>query len=248
MTSKNKGNIVLFNWVRKVDNRKEHFDRMMRIAESIIKSAEKHNPSPGYKHPILNYIKLLGMKLQTDYLTNLLYADDHGSEKRYPDITPWLVFFDLSVVLHSNGTKFYDLLYGIVVERDLEIDLVKDLILPWPWEVSRYINSIASIGASRPWGEWGQDSKNHNVITFMPIGVSFVVGGNHSITSGILYGEGKLFARRVHDISEMYDYVYTDGINYYRIEDSSVISEVKNVEFAAIFETGRKMVQLGISR
>ena len=43
------------------------------------------------------------------------------------------------------------------------MELNKDLILPWPWERNRLINSIASMGKGRLWGEWEQDNRNHSV-------------------------------------------------------------------------------------
>ncbi|NHN34687.1 DUF6710 family protein [Paenibacillus agricola] len=230
----------------KSNTQKKQFDRMIGLSESIFKKAKEHKINEGYKHPILNYIKLLGLNLQTSYITNLLYEDDHGAEKNFPDITPWLVFFDLSANLTSDGRKMFDLL--IKKDRDVVVDLVEDLVLPWAWHVGRYVDSISSIGLSRPWGEWIEDTSNHSLNIVLPMGVCFVEGGNHSITSGILNGKGKLKVENAYDMSIIYEYVYTDGLHYKRKEDDSIISEVKYVEFAAIFEIGRKMMKLGISR
>ncbi|MGG1555638.1 DUF6710 family protein [Paenibacillus ferrarius] len=228
------------------ETQKMQFTRMINMAESVLKDSDNHVISKGYRHPIFTFLKLLGLKLQTNYLTNLLYDDDHGAIKKFPDITPWLVFFDLSIKITPEGKKLYDFLYKKEVESQFEVDLAEDLILPWPWNVDRCITTISSIGNLRPWGVWNQDS-NHRIYMILPFGICFVVGGNHSIAAGILSGKGKLNTRNVYDVSSIYDYVYTDGAHYKRIFNDSIIAEVGDIEFAVIFEIGRKMVERGIT-
>ncbi|GAA4880314.1 hypothetical protein GCM10023310_70630 [Paenibacillus vulneris] len=225
----------------------QQFTRMISMAQDILKNSDEHTPSKEYKHPIFNFIKLLGMKMQTDYLTYLLYADDYGETRKYPDITPWHTFFDISAVLTLDGKKFYDILFGNKLETQFKVDLTEDLVLPWPWNVDRYVTSITSIGSSRPWGEWEEDS-NHRVDMYLPLGICFVRGGNHSITSGIISGKGTVTTSKVYDISLVYDYVYTDGIYYRRTADNSIISSVQFIEFAVIFEIGRMLRERKISR
>jgi hypothetical protein len=243
----------VFNWLQKKSKRelqlqKNQFDRMISIAVEIFKEADKHQAKENYKHPILNYVKLLGMKLQTAYITHLLYEDDHGETKKYPSITPWLPFFDLSKKVSLDGKTLYDMLYRKVENMKIEVDLNQDLVLPWPWNYSRFVKVISSIGESRPWGKWKQDTLNHRILVLLPMGICFVEGGNHSITSGIIYGEGKVQTEDIYDFSEIYKYVYTDGLHYKRIEDDSIIANVKNLEFAVIFEVGRMMNERKVSR
>jgi sulfite reductase beta subunit-like hemoprotein len=78
------------------------------------------------------------------------------------------------------------------------------------------------------------------------MGIGWVHGGNHSIATGIVQGEGEITPDSVYDISEVYQYVYTDGEYYITKEDNGVISDVPNVEFAAIFEIGRLMNERSI--
>jgi hypothetical protein len=236
------------NTLSHLEIQKKQFDRMLSLADSIFKKAESHEIKEGYKHPILNFVKLLGMKLQTAYITNLLYEDDHGELKKYPSITPWLPYFGLSEKVSLDGKTMCDMIYHKEENRTIEVDLIQDLVLPWPWNISRYVDSISSIGESRPWGKWGEDTSNHRVDVLLPMGICFVGGGNHSITSGIIYGEGTLIAKNVYDFSEIYKHVYTDGLQYKRLEDDSVISNVMNIEFAVIFEIGRMMLERGVSR
>ncbi len=190
------------------------------------------------RHPIFDVIKLIGLRLQSNYLSNLLYTD-----KRLPDIDPWRVFFKFSEKV-NDGKEVYDFLEKI--EQDFIVDLAKDLVLPWPWSFKRQIMSIARIGTGRSWGEWDEDNLNHNLELWLPMRIGFVRGGNHSISSGVLQGEGKLSAKSVYDVSKLYDYIYTDGAYFYRKIDNSIISETLSVEFAVIFEVGRIISEKGI--
>ena len=79
------------------------------------------------------------------------------------------------------------------------------------------------------------------------MGIAWVYGGNHSISVGIIQGKGSIKPKAVYDISDVYNYVHCDGINYYRKEDGFIISSVKNAEIAAIFEIGRLMEENSIS-
>ena len=106
---------------------------------------------------------------------------------------------------------------------------------------------MALIGQGRRLKQWRQDDNNHHVELWLPMGIAWVYGGNHSISAGIIQGRGEIIPRHVYDISEVYDYVYCDGVNYYRKEDGSIISPVLNAEFAAIFEIGRIMAEHSIS-
>ncbi len=114
------------------------------------------------------------------------------------------------------------------------------------WKKSRLITSMALIGQGRRLKQWRQDDNNHHVELWLPIGIAWIYGGNHSISAGIIQGRGKIILRHIYDISEVYDYVYCDGVNYYRKEDG-IISPVLNAEFAAIFEIGRIMAKHSIS-
>lgn len=93
----------------------------------------------------------------------------------------------------------------------------------------------------RKWGEWKYDNTNHHIITWQPIGISFVEGGNHSITSGVLKGKGKLKSKYLLNLSKIYQKVFCDGEYYYFLENGRKLklSKVGNINFAIIFEIGR---------
>jgi hypothetical protein len=198
------------------------------------------------KHPIFDVIRLLGRKLQTEYMCYLLFqSGDDADSDAWPDIEPRNILFDEFKPITKDGKNFFNIKKELKAEK--EISLNKDLILPWPWRKSRLISSLSRIGEGRFSGSWKQDDRNHNVELWLPLGIAWVRGGNHSITTGIAQGSGKIRPWYIYDISEAYDYVYCDGNNYIRKYDESIISPVKNVEFAVIFEIGRILRDKAIS-
>lgn len=125
--------------------------------------------------------------------------------------------------------------------KKIEIRLNRDVVLPWPWERDRLIRTVASIGGGRPWGKWKQDEINHLVHVWLPWGIPFVGGGNHSIAAGVIAGEGKVVPTEVHDMSAIFKVVVCDGMDYIDKRDGSRIAPVNDPRIAAIFEIGRMM-------
>lgn len=148
-------------------------------------------------------------------------------------------------IIHKENTNFPDVIKELQTEH--VISLNRDLVLPWSWKKSRLITSMALIGQGRRLKQWRQDDNNHHVELWLPMGIAWVYGGNHSISAGIIQGRGEIIPSHVYDISDVYDYVYCDGLNYYRKEDGRIISPVMNAELAAIFEIGRIMTENSIS-
>lgn len=237
----------------------EKFNNIMDFARSVIEKYDgilkfhestkitEFDPSKAalYPHPLIDVIRILGRTLQIKYLAHLLYDNNH--ESRWPNISPDLLFFEQKELLSIKNEyiSFYDIKTPVQIQK--EIYLCKDLILPWPWHRERLINSIVGIGEGRLLGSWEQDDSNHYVELWLPSGIAWVHNGNHSTAVGIIQGEGRIIPESVYDVSKAYDFVYCDGKNYLRTEDNSIISPVKNIEFAAIFEIGRLMRDKSIS-
>lgn len=225
---------------------KNEFDSIMRFSHRVLEQVKKIEESNGpiskdVEHPLVDVVRIIGRKIQSQYLTNLLYEE---YESDLPSLFPDEVLFDLRTMLSSDGKEFYDLIKEVKEEKS--ILLGRDLVLPWSWKTSRLVNCIAQIGEGRKEGAWRQDY-NHSVNLWLPMGITWVSGGNHSISVGIIQGKGSIKPEAIYDISPLYDYVKCDGINYYRKEDNYVISSVKNAEIAAIFEIGRLMKEFSIS-
>ncbi len=125
--------------------------------------------------------------------------------------------------------------------------LASDLILPWPWNLSRVASNVSGIGPGRRCGAWKQYPKNHSVEYWRPFGIGWVHGGNHSIMAGIIQGEGRIETDNVYDLSTLFPHVRFNGETFVRVSDDTVIQEALYFEFAAIFEVGRLMHERGIS-
>lgn len=220
---------------------KQKYDNIMNFAHQII------NESKGmtYKeHPILDFIKILGRRIQADYMGYLLYSGKDENQIR--DLEAQEILFKLNSLLDKNG-NFINVNNIIETKKiDKKVNLSKDLVLPWPWKKERIQNCILKIGEGREWGKWKPDYSNHCIEVWLPMGIVWVHGGNHSITLGIIQG-GELKPYKYSDISKLYDYIKCDGENFIEINTGNYISRVKSPEFAAIFEIGRLMSENGIS-
>lgn len=70
-------------------------------------------------------------------------------------------------------------------------------------------------------------------------GLVFVEGGNHSIATGMIIGEGTLVPQSVYDISSLLDKVKCDGVNYISLETNEILAPVTDVRIGSIFEIGK---------
>jgi hypothetical protein len=71
--------------------------------------------------------------------------------------------------------------------------------------------------------------------------IGFVRGGNHSITAGILAGEGTVIPEHVYDMSWLFELVRTDGNHWF--VDGQKAEAVKSGRSAAVFEIGRLLTE-----
>lgn len=221
---------------------KEKFEYILSFAEEIINTPIDIGVK---EHPILDFIRIIGRRLQSDYMSYLLYSGKDTNELR--DLEPREVLFSMynSILDENNNYIEIDKLIEIQYNKR-KINLSKDLILPWPWHRKRIKDAILNIGKGRPFGEWKQDYGNHWVNVWLPMGIAWVGGGNHSIAVGIVQG-GELEPEYYSDISKLYKYIRCDGEKFVEINTGNILAKVHSPEFAAIYEIGRMMVDKGIS-
>ena len=195
---------------------KKRFDHLLSVAKKLPVNA------------LPDLIRAIVRPVQSDFL---LAVAEEGTDAR-PDMTPQEFFFDgLRQVLYYEKMKD-----GELNGADYPLLLASDMVLPWPWSLSRYINNVSYIGAHKG-TPWAQDNINHYVDLWLPWRIGFVRGGNHSITAGILAGEGTVIPQHVYDMSYLFELVLTDGIHWFI--DGQKAATVKSGRSAAVFEIGR---------
>ena len=128
---------------------------------------------------------------------------------------------------------------GELNSDDYPLSLASDMVLPWPWNLSRYIDSVSYIGINKGM-PWKQDTLNHYVDLWLPWRIGFVHSGNHSITAGILAGEGTIIPDHVYDMSYLFTLIRTDGVHWF--VNGQKAEAVKSWRSAAVFEIGRLLV------
>ncbi len=207
---------------------KLEYNQVMKIAKQI------HSENP---EALNDLIKLLARPYQSITMKSVLTELDQNSIKT---IDSKELFFDQFEKIPYLNQSLFDLKEKCNYSKPLK--LKTDVILPWPWNQYRIINCLSNIGIDRPAGNWKQDD-NHKIEYWLPFGIGFVHGGNHSITNGIINGTGVIKKYDTYDISKIYKFIYCDG-EYYRIKkDNTIFQKVNNLEFACIFEIGRLMLK-----
>lgn len=131
-----------------------------------------------------------------------------------------------------------------------------DTVLPSTWNYDSYVNTLAMLGSTkkipgsyRPdkYWQWRQDPINHRVELWLPWGIGFVEGGNHSIAAGILAGEGELTPTSVFDMRVLLDNIQTDGSHYLCRRTGSTLAAVSDLHVAVVFEIGRLMLKHNVA-
>lgn len=222
-------NISLLSRLRKrvVGGRRaqrEEFECILEIAHIIARKDSKALPA---------LIKLIGRRAQARAMDTVLRHPQDAKNCHYDDRT---VLFDTSAPLTAAGLSFNDLKRKVRTPRAMTLGV--DLVFPWPWERGRIIDSLCTLRPGGKGGKWQQDP-NHLIELWLPLGVGWVGGGNHSLTAGIIHAQGKVKPEVTYDISRVYRHVVCDGVEYKRKRDNSTIGPVADLEMAAIFEIGR---------
>lgn len=174
------------------------------------------------------FIRALLRPVQAEHLLAVAEREQHAAP---PALEAGRFFFDFWKLEDVQPLR-------IQPTPRVKISLSRDTVLPTPWNRRRYISALATIGQGKSQQEWRQDS-NHQVSVWLPWRIAFVTGGNHSITAGILAGEGSLVATEVMDASAVCAAVACDGRTYKHIETGRTLAVVHDARRAAVYEIGR---------
>ena len=118
----------------------------------------------------------------------------------------------------------------------------------------KIINNLVTVGTKD--NKWKQNTSTgtdkHCFNLFLPIGVTDIYEGNHSVFSGIVKGVGELtfypgdVNHGIYDISYLYDKIYYDGYSYRTIKGNKIICSAL-FEYGCLFEIGRIINKANIS-
>lgn len=206
----------------KLNSQKEKFNRIMQFAYDL----EAENPSA-----LFDLVRVLIKPYQSMYLVSAIENENYTTPK-----INMLNFF------MSQTTNLTTIKQKKLNNNDFLVHLNKDPILPWPKVHRDYIYCLKNIGKNKCLGEWTQDhnnEKNHIVSIWQPWGIAFVEGGNHSIATGIIVGEGTVIPDAVYDVGFLLDEMMCDGENYICLKTNKILSPVNYIHIGAIFEIGR---------
>lgn len=209
---------------REVKSSSEHpFKLTMQIANKIA----LENPQA-----LHDFVRALIRPLQSEHMLAVAERGDHEAPE--PISGNSFFFTDMDLFSHSR--------HYLPNAAKHTLNLARDPILPTPWRRDGFVNALANIGSGKTCGKWEQES-NHVVHLWLPWGIGFVTGGNHSIASGILSGEDiSIDAKDIYDFSPILDIVECDGRFYKNKETGEVLARVTDYRRAAVFEIGRLIV------
>lgn len=207
----------------KLSGDQQKFQHLLEFSRQI---AETNPPA------LVDLVRLYLRPLQTELLLSCAEREMHGARREIEIARFFMPTGPSSLRDYWNYRK--------CDPQAFSVDLAKDPILPCPWRRDRYVDALAHIGVHKKSGHWQQDT-NHRVVVLLPWGIAFVIGGNHSIASGIVSAEGSIQPVEVYEMSALLDEVESDGKNYLNSATKKPICAVEDYRIAALFEVGRLM-------
>lgn len=217
----------MLNWIFRCRNNssiQKEFDYILDFAQDLA----GRNPTA-----LIDLVRILLRPLQAELLLTAVKNEIHRTRQPIQEYTFFM----------PDGPRRIQMVfdYPQLDSDKFLVQLNRDPILPCPWHRDRYVDTLANIGHGKSWGNWVEDVINHSVMIWLPWGIPFVDGGNHSIATGIITGEGTLKPKYVCDMGKLLDLVNCDGKHYRSSQNNKVLDIVRDAKIAALFEIGRLM-------
>lgn len=220
-------NIIYCRLSPKYRRQKKELKNILDFAESLIEI----NPYQGQKlqkndtNAVFSFIKLICDVINSKNALNVIRSKSDNE----------------TLILED------DILFGDTVRKansssSVRVYLGKDPVISSPKDFGKMKFAFKTFGGNGiPWKE---DKINQAYRLILPLGITFVEEGNHSVEVGIIKCEGTLdfdiYAKnyKIIDISPLYQQIYFDGM-YYRNISSNEIIEKTEFEYGCLFEIGR---------
>lgn len=111
------------------------------------------------------------------------------------------------------------------------VDLKNHIVFPTPWKPSGLTKNLDLI---RDGSNDFKQSTNHLISLLLPFHIGFVKGGNHSITQGILNGNGTVIPTAIYDATPLLKDFSFDG--EYWLKSGKRFSKPRYPEFGWVWE------------
>lgn len=178
---------------------------------------------------VFDIVKILADNI--NYRNNKALLDNEINEDISNDLFYKLQFYANEVELKTNIT----------------IELGKHPVLSNIWNAERQIDTLRLFSDEEK--NWTEDKLNHYYDLYLPMGLTVINNGYHSINAGIIKGIGSLcFSpndqnRKIYDLSPLYEKIVFDGTYYREINTRKIIktgeSDTNIFELGCIYEIGR---------
>lgn len=219
---------------------------ILSFAGDLIDSAESNQEK---NDSIFILIKMLTDKILLD---NTMEVIETFETIDYLGPTELFSFENLLIrnISQQDSIAIRNKIKKIETIQSVDVNLATDPVLATVWSRQKLPDLWTGLGITE--NEW-KDTGSHFYNLYLPIGVTFShTDGNHSTTIGVLKRIGKVTLgadthNKLYDISELYNIIEFDGINYRYIQSKKIIGRAVSFEFGCIFEIGRLLLKNKIS-
>lgn len=206
------------------------FDHLMQWTNDIISSNGENIFNRN--EALLDLIKIIMRPIQDIHIRDAYLKAPHNAIEE-------LLFY--SSMLPSPFGRMLDEEDKLPKEENIKhpIILSKDIILPTNWQPRSMICLLGKIGAdNRHCGDFRQNS-NHATTLLLPMKITFVSCGNHSISQGIITGNGSIIPDNVIKLNKLFEKLSFDGENWIFMETGEPMEPPRYPEFGWIWEIAR---------
>lgn len=214
-------------------SKNEKMNQILQLANEIVNYKETF--ARENNKPIFTYINAIGSSILQELMLQLFT----GKEVTCAD--------ELLIDIGININTFVSTAYSLTYEERLNypISLKDNLVIPCAWERSRFVNCLSDIGSDEN-NDFKYIYTEHESVLILPLGITIVEQGNHSILSGVLKREGIIYPSQIYDLTPFYKQQTFSGYSY-KNQSNQKIRKVKYFELGVLFEIGRILAEHNIN-
>jgi len=206
----------------------QKFKNSLKVANEII-NKNVDISLDNSEHPIYKVIQIFARSIQSKYLQYIITTPEFDITNPN-DINLFQPKYQLAMKQGIPSSIFTE----IYTKDKTTLDFTKDVVISFPWSLNRFERVAKYIKR----GNWKYDVINHEAQFIEPFKIGIIKNGHHSSSIGILNSQGELPAQII-DMTNFYQWIFTDGRYFYSVETKKKIGEVDSFEEAVIFEIGR---------